>query len=34
MRPIGSLVLGPLADLYGRRRMLFLSLMLMGAAAC
>ena len=33
MRPIGSLVLGPLADLYGRRRMLFLSLMLMGGSS-
>lgn len=33
MRPIGSLMLGPLADLYGRRRMLFLSLMLMGGSS-
>ena len=33
MRPIGSLVLGPLADLYGRRRMLFISLMLMGGSS-
>ena len=33
MRPIGSLVLGPLADLYGRRQMLFLSLMLMGGSS-
>lgn len=34
MRPIGSLVLGPLADLFGRRRMLLLSLTLMGGAVC
>ena len=33
MRPIGSLMLGPLADLYGRRRMLFFSLMLMGGSS-
>jgi len=33
MRPIGSLVLGPLADLYGRRRMLLLSLTLMGGSS-
>ena len=33
MRPIGSLVLGPVADVYGRRRMLFLSLMLMGGSS-
>ena len=33
MRPVGSLVLGPVADLYGRRRMLFLSLMLMGGSS-
>lgn len=33
MRPIGSLMLGPMADLYGCRRMLFLSLMLMGGSS-
>ena len=33
MRPIGSLVLGPLADLYGRRQMLLLSLTLMGGSS-
>ena len=33
MRPIGSLVLGPLADLHGRRRMLSLSLLLMGGSS-
>ena len=33
MRPVGSLVLGPVADLYGRRRMLLLSLMLMGGSS-
>ena len=33
MRPIGSLVLSPLADRYGRRRMLSLSVLLMGAGS-
>src|SRR5271154_4647726 len=30
MRPIGSIVLSPLADKYGRRRMLSLTILLMG----
>jgi MHS family proline/betaine transporter-like MFS transporter len=33
MRPVGSLVLGPMADLYGRRRMLSLSMLLMGSSS-
>lgn len=34
MRPVGSLVLGPIGDLLGRRNMLSLSIVLMGARAC
>ncbi|MEY2644070.1 MAG: hypothetical protein RLZZ611_719 [Cyanobacteriota bacterium] len=33
MRPVGSLVLGPLGDLLGRRLMLSLSIVLMGASS-
>ncbi|MCP9902578.1 hypothetical protein KBY72_02870 [Cyanobium sp. BA5m-21] len=33
MRPVGSLVLGPIGDLLGRRNMLSLSIVLMGAAS-
>ncbi len=33
MRPIGSIVLSPLADKYGRRRMLSLTILLMGAGS-
>ncbi len=33
MRPIGSIVLSPMADKYGRRRMLSLSIILMGAGS-
>jgi MHS family proline/betaine transporter-like MFS transporter len=33
MRPVGSLVLGPIGDLLGRRQMLSLSILLMGAAS-
>jgi MHS family alpha-ketoglutarate permease-like MFS transporter len=33
MRPIGSIVLSPLADRYGRRRMLSLTVLLMGAGS-
>ncbi len=33
MRPIGSIVLSPLADRYGRRRMLSLTIFLMGAGS-
>ena len=32
MRPLGSLVLGPIGDLYGRRLMLRLSILVMGGA--
>ena len=33
MRPVGSIVLSPLADRYGRRRMLSLTILLMGAGS-
>jgi MHS family alpha-ketoglutarate permease-like MFS transporter len=33
MRPIGSIVLSPMADKYGRRRMLSLSIIMMGAGS-
>jgi MFS transporter, MHS family, alpha-ketoglutarate permease len=33
MRPVGSVVLSPLADRYGRRRMLSLTILLMGAGS-
>ncbi|MCP9774966.1 MFS transporter [Cyanobium sp. WAJ14-Wanaka] len=33
MRPVGSLVLGPIGDLFGRREMLSLSIVLMGASS-
>jgi MHS family alpha-ketoglutarate permease-like MFS transporter len=33
MRPVGSIVLSPLADRYGRRRMLSLTIFLMGAGS-
>jgi MHS family proline/betaine transporter-like MFS transporter len=33
MRPVGSLVLGPLGDLFGRRLMLSVSIVLMGVAS-
>ena len=33
MRPVGSIVLSPLADRYGRRRMLSLTVLLMGAGS-
>ncbi|MFM7311653.1 MAG: MFS transporter [Cyanobium sp.] len=33
MRPVGSLVLGPLGDLFGRRLMLSLSIVLMGVSS-
>ena len=33
MRPVGSVVLSPLADQYGRRRMLSLTILLMGAGS-
>jgi MFS transporter, MHS family, alpha-ketoglutarate permease len=33
MRPVGSIVLSPLADRYGRRRMLALTIILMGAGS-
>lgn len=33
MRPIGSIVLSPMADRYGRRRMLSLTVLLMGAGS-
>ncbi|MEB3308197.1 MAG: MFS transporter [Cyanobacteriota bacterium] len=33
MRPVGSLILGPVGDLLGRRTMLSLSILLMGAAS-
>ena len=33
MRPVGTLVLGPIGDLLGRRNMLSLSIVLMGAAS-
>jgi MHS family alpha-ketoglutarate permease-like MFS transporter len=33
MRPVGSIVLSPMADKYGRRRMLSLCVMLMGAGS-
>ena len=33
MRPIGSLVLGPIGDLLGRRKMLTLSILLMGGSS-
>lgn len=33
MRPVGSLVLGPLGDLLGRRRMLSVSIVIMGLAS-
>ena len=32
MRPVGSIVLSPMADRYGRRRMLALTILLMGSA--